>query len=85
MRVLSTADVVNPTAQLPVFMRPLYRIIELEIADGPGAARRWSKTQALKHLTGQIGPGHAGARPSFRQRVLARVVAPPRLRHHDPT
>ncbi len=83
-RVLSTADVVNPNAQLPFFMRPLYRIIELEIAEGPGAAtRRWSKPQPLKHLTGQIGPGHAGARPSFRQRVLARVVARPRPRHHD--
>lgn len=84
LRVLSTAEVVNPAAQLPFFMRPLYRIIELEIAEGPGATpRRRSQVWAPAHMTGQIGPGHAGARPSFRQRVLARVVPHPQPHHND--
>jgi hypothetical protein len=54
-------------------MRPLYRIIELELAEElrPGT-RRDGPIPAPEHLTGQIGPGHAGAHPSLSHRLLAR-------------
>jgi N-acyl amino acid synthase of PEP-CTERM/exosortase system len=66
-RVLSMADVVDPVADLPFFMRPLYRVIAREIdEDRRTASRQWSVTSHSARLTGQIGPGHAGARPPFR-------------------
>jgi N-acyl amino acid synthase of PEP-CTERM/exosortase system len=85
LRVLSTADVVNPAEQLPFFMRPLYRVIALEIDEDRRPSPRWrGPISAPTHLTGQIGPGHAGARPSFRQRVFAHVVGRSRLRRGGP-
>ena len=73
LRVLSTADVVDPNNQLPFFMRPVYKIIALELGvERRGPARRRTGAPPAPRLTGQIGPGHAGAHPSFRQRVLAR-------------
>jgi N-acyl amino acid synthase of PEP-CTERM/exosortase system len=67
MRVLSMATVDEPVARLPFFMRPLYRVIALEIAeqraDDATATGAWPHPRA--RLTGQIGPGHAGARPHF--------------------
>ena len=67
LRVLSMATVDDPVARLPFFMRPLYRVIALEIAEQRGedapAADAWPHPRA--RLTGQIGPGHAGARPHF--------------------
>ena len=72
LRVLSTADVVNPETQLPFFMRGLYKVIELELADDVRPPRRRQEVIPVPdHFTGQIGPGHAGARPSLRQRLLA--------------
>ena len=66
-RVLSMADVVDPVADLPFFMRPLYRVIAREIdEDRRAAARPRSVTRQSARLTGQVGPGHAGARPPFR-------------------
>jgi N-acyl amino acid synthase of PEP-CTERM/exosortase system len=82
-RVLSTADVVNPHEQLPFFMRPLYKVIELEVADDLRAPkRRRGAIPVPEHLTGQIGPGHAGARPSLRQRLLAHARRTRRAEHH---
>ena len=66
-RVLSIMDVVHPVADLPFFMRPLYRVIAREIEeDRSSASRPWSVASKSARLTGQIGPGHAGARPTFR-------------------
>ena len=80
MRVLSTADVVDPDGQLPFFMRPLYKVIELELADDVRPARqRPEPIPAPDHLTGQIGPGHAGAHPPLRHRFAHGARrAPPR-------
>ena len=75
VRVLSTADVVNPAEQLPFFMRPLYKVVALELAEGlRPAGRRREPMPVPGHLTGQIGPGHAGAHPSLRHRFLSRVA-----------
>jgi N-acyl amino acid synthase of PEP-CTERM/exosortase system len=66
-RVLSMMDVVHPVADLPFFMRPLYRVIAREIEeDRSSASRPWSVAPQSARLTGQVGPGHAGARPPFR-------------------
>ena len=66
MRVLSMADVIDPLAQLPFFMRPLYKVIALEIAEGRRSVRGGTDTIPYPaHLTGQIGPGRVGARPAF--------------------
>ena len=66
-RVLSMADVADAVADLPFFMRPLYRIIAREIdEDRIAAARQWGAFAHPARPTGQIGPGHAGARPPFR-------------------
>jgi N-acyl amino acid synthase of PEP-CTERM/exosortase system len=79
LRVLSAADVVNPGRQLPFFMRPLYEVIELELAENlQPAPRRRGPIPAPDHLTGQIGPGHAGAHPSLRHRFLAHGARPAR-------
>lgn len=66
LRVLSVADVGNPVVQLPFFMRPLYRVIAREIDEGRRSAPRQSgEVPHRARMTGQIGPGHAGARPPF--------------------
>jgi N-acyl amino acid synthase of PEP-CTERM/exosortase system len=66
-RVLSMADVVNPIAHLPFFMRPLYRVVSREIEEGRSTTPRQSGGVPHRaRMTGQIGPGHAGARPPFR-------------------
>jgi N-acyl amino acid synthase of PEP-CTERM/exosortase system len=86
LRVLSTADVVNPEEQLPFFMRPLYKVIELELAeDLRPAPRRPELIPVPDHLTGQIGPGSAGAHPSLRQRILAYTARAPRHGNHSAT
>jgi len=75
IRVLSAADVVKPDVQLPFFMRPLYKVVELELAEDLRPARR--RLEAIPvpdHLTGQVGPGHAGAHHSLRHRFLAHVA-----------
>jgi N-acyl amino acid synthase of PEP-CTERM/exosortase system len=83
LRVLSTADVRDPDEQLPFFMRPLYKVIELELVDGHRAlGHRREPIPVPEHLPGQIGPGHAGAHPSLRQRILAHAVRSPRAAHH---
>jgi len=83
LRVLSTADVVDPVKQLPFFMRPLYKVIELELADDfRPPMRRRDPIPVPDHFTGQVGPGHAGARPSLRQRLLARAGRAPPPAHH---
>lgn len=64
--VLSMADVTDPLADLPFFMRPLYRVIARELDEGRRTApRQWGTFPRPARLTGQIGPGHAGARPPF--------------------
>ena len=62
--VLSMANVVDPVATLPFFMRPLYRVIAREIdEDRRTAPRQWWAFPHRARLTGQIGSGRAGARP----------------------
>ncbi|HET7095885.1 MAG TPA: hypothetical protein VFJ68_00755 [Casimicrobiaceae bacterium] len=83
LRVLSTADIVDPEVQLPFFMRGLYRVTELELADDARSpTRRREPIPVPDHFTGQIGPGHAGARPSLRQRLLASGGRASRASHH---
>jgi N-acyl amino acid synthase of PEP-CTERM/exosortase system len=66
-RVLSVGEVGNPVARLPFFMRPLYRMIAREIDEDQAARRRerGGVVSGSPRLTGQIGPGRAGARPAF--------------------
>jgi N-acyl amino acid synthase of PEP-CTERM/exosortase system len=66
LRVLSMMDVGNSVVHLPFFMRPLYRVIAREIDEGRRTAPCQSgEVPHRARMTGQIGPGHAGARPPF--------------------
>jgi N-acyl amino acid synthase of PEP-CTERM/exosortase system len=75
VRVLSMADVAEGIAHLPFFMRPLFRVIALEIDESRETtpSKRYTVPRPAR-LTGQIGPGRAGARPAFHRRVKGHLV-----------
>jgi N-acyl amino acid synthase of PEP-CTERM/exosortase system len=76
-RVLSMADVSDTVAHLPFFMRPLYSMIFLEVSESRGVDRRHPySVPHPERLTGQIGPGRAGKRPTFRHRLGAQLLRP---------